>query len=157
LFDGQTIKALETEQEAAPHLRAIQKALAKDITIRVHGEAEYEKAIKSSEFLFGNTGIEFLSELNDDEIIGLFEGVPNHKIDILELQDGMFMIEMLAVKTSIFASKGEAKKMLEGGGVAINKSKVMADEPVYPNHELINNRFMVVQKGKKNYFLIIAE
>jgi len=157
LFDQQTIEALEAEHDTAPHLRGLQKALAKDITIRTHGESEYDKAIKSSEFLFGNIGIEFLNELNDNEVVALFDGVPNFKIDILELQSGMFTIDMLSVHTSVFSSKSEAKKMIQGGGVSINRVKLAVDEPVYPNHELINNKFMVVQKGKKNYFLIVAE
>jgi len=157
LFDEQTIKALETEQEAAPHLRAIQKALAKDITIRVHGEVEYEKAIKSSEFLFGNTGIEFLSELNNEEVVGLFEGVPNFNVALSDLQHGINAVELLAANTAVFPSKGEAKKMIQGGGVAVNKVKIPTAETVYNADALINGKFLVVQKGKKNYFLIIAE
>ncbi|RYE07044.1 MAG: tyrosine--tRNA ligase, partial [Sphingobacteriales bacterium] len=86
LFDKEIIEALEVEHDAAPHQRALQKALAKDITIRVHGEAQYDKAIKSSEFLFGTIGIEFLNELNDSEVLGLFEGVPNYTISREELQ-----------------------------------------------------------------------
>jgi tyrosyl-tRNA synthetase len=157
LFDEEIIKALEAEQEAAPHLRAIQKALAKDITIRVHGEAEYEKAIKSSEFLFGNTGIEFLSELNDDEVIGLFEGVPNFKVSLSDFKQGINVVDLLAANTSVFPSKGEAKKMIQGGGTALNKIKVSSAEAIYNADSLISGKFMVVQKGKKNYFLIIAE
>ncbi|SDS30161.1 tyrosyl-tRNA synthetase [Mucilaginibacter mallensis] len=157
LFDQDTIIALETEQDAAPHLRTLQKALAKDITIRVHGEAEYEKAIKSSEFLFGNTGIEFLNELNDAEVIGLFEGVPNFTIAKSELIEGINATELLAGKTAVFASKGEAKKMIQGGGVAINKQKIGTADDVYQADALINGKFLVAQKGKKNYFLIIAE
>jgi tyrosyl-tRNA synthetase len=105
---------MEAEHDAAPHLRVLQKALAKDITIRVHGEAEYEKAIKSSEFLFGNTGIEFLNELNDAEVIGLFEGVPNFTIALSDLQAGINATDLLAANTAVFASKGEAKKMIQG-------------------------------------------
>jgi tyrosyl-tRNA synthetase len=157
LFDQQTIEVLEVEQDAAPHLRILQKALAKDITIRVHGEAEYEKAIKSSEFLFGNTGIEFLSELNDEEVIALFEGVPNYKVDTNELKAGINVTDLLAVQTGVFASKGEAKKMIQGGGAAINKAKIASPEDIYQADNLINGKFLVVQKGKKNYFLIIAE
>nr|WP_294793351.1 tyrosine--tRNA ligase [uncultured Mucilaginibacter sp.] len=157
LFDEQTIKAIEAEQEAAPHLRAIQKALAKDITIRVHGEAEYEKAIKSSEFLFGNTGIEFLSELSDDEVIGLFEGVPNFTIALNDVLQGINAVDLLAAQTAVFPSKGEAKKMIQGGGAAVNKVKIASPEFTYNVDALINNKFLVVQKGKKNYFLIIAE
>ncbi|MGZ3756740.1 MAG: tyrosine--tRNA ligase [Mucilaginibacter sp.] len=157
LFDQQTIEALEVEQDAAPHLRVLQKALAKDITIRVHGEAEYEKAIKSSEFLFGNTGIEFLSELNYEEVIALFEGVPNYKVDANELKAGINVTDLLAVQTAVFASKGEARKMIQGGGAAINKAKIASPEDIYQADNLINGKFLVVQKGKKNYFLIIAE
>jgi tyrosyl-tRNA synthetase len=157
LFERDVIEALEVEQDAAPHTRVLQKALAKDITIRVHGEAEYEKAIKSTEFLFGNTGIEFLNELNDDEVIALFSGVPNYTIDAKELETGINAADLLAGKTAIFASKGEAKKMIQGGGVAINKVKINTAEDIYKSDKLINNKYLVAQKGKKNYFLIIAE
>ncbi|MCO5945305.1 tyrosine--tRNA ligase [Mucilaginibacter flavidus] len=157
LFDEETIKALETEQDAAPHLRVLQKALAKDITIRVHGEAAYEKAIKSSEFLFGNVGIEFLGELNDDEVLGLFEGVPNFTINKTDLEQGINIVDLLAAHTSVFPSKGEAKKMIQGGGTAINKLKINSADDTYNNDNLISGKYLVAQKGKKNYFLIIAE
>ena len=157
LFDQQTIVSLEAEQDAAPHLRALQKALAKDITIRVHGGAEYEKAIKSSEFLFGNTGIEFLDELNEAEVLALFDGVPNFKISLRELQAGINVVDLLATHTSIFPSKGEAKKMVQGGGVAINKLKINTVDDSYTQEALISGKYLVAQKGKKNYFLIVAE
>ncbi|SDP58635.1 tyrosyl-tRNA synthetase [Mucilaginibacter sp. OK268] len=157
LFERDVIEALEAEHDAAPHTRILQKALAKDITIRVHGEVEYEKAIKSSEFLFGNVGIEFLNELNDTEVLGLFAGVPNFSIALSELQQGINVSDLLAVKTAIFPSKGEAKKMIQGGGSAINKVKIATADDIYTADALINNKFLVVQKGKKNYFLIIAE
>jgi len=157
LFDQQTIEGLEAEQEAAPHLRVLQKALAKDITIRVHGEAEYEKAVKSSEFLFGNVSIEFLTELNDAEVLALFDGVPNFTIKLSDLQQGINVVDLLAVHTSAFPSKGEAKKMIQGGGAAINKLKILSPDDFYQRDDLINDKFILVQKGKKNYFLIIAE
>ncbi|HEY2581581.1 MAG TPA: tyrosine--tRNA ligase [Mucilaginibacter sp.] len=157
LFDQKTIESLETEQIAAPHLRTLQKALAKDITIRVHGEREYEKAIKSSEFLFGNTGIEFLGELNDEEVIGLFDGLPKYTVSLSELQSGINVVDLLAAHTAVFPSKGEAKKMIQGGGTAINKVKIGSFDDVYNKDVLVNNKYLVVQKGKKNYFLIIAE
>lgn len=149
------IAALETEHDAAPHLRILQKNLAKDITIRVHGEAEYEKAIKSSEFLFGNIGIEFLNELDNAEIEALFAGVPNFNINQTELEQGVAVVDLLAEKSKVFPSKGEAKKMLVGGGVSINKIKVLPDA-VFTIQNLINQKYLVVQKGKKNYFLLIA-
>jgi tyrosyl-tRNA synthetase len=157
LFDKKTIEALETEHATAPHLRALQKALAMDITIRTHGEAEYQKAIKSSEFLFGNTGIEFLDELNEEEVLALFEGVPNFKVLADELKAGINVVDLLGAKTAIFASKGEAKKMIQGGGAAINKNKIASPDDTYDGGHLIGGKFLVVQKGKKNYFLIIAE
>src|ERR1700754_2453105 len=157
LFERDVIEALEAEHDAAPHLRVLQKALAKDITIRVHNEQEYEKAIKSSEFLFGNIGIEFLNELNDAEILALFDGVPNYNVTLTELQQGLNVTDLLAVKTAVFPSKGEAKKMIQGGGSAINKVKIATADDVYTAEHLINNKFLVVQKGKKNYFLIVAE
>ncbi len=157
LFDRETIESLEADQDAAPHLRTLQKALAKDITIRVHGEAEYEKAIKSSEFLFGNTGIEFLNELNDAEVLALFEGVPNFNISLNDLANGIAAVDLLAASTSVFPSKGEAKKMIAGGGVAVNKVKINTADDVYNKDVLINGKYLVAQKGKKNYFLIIAE
>jgi len=138
-------------------LRVLQKALAKDITIRVHGEAEYEKAVKSSEFLFGNVSIEFLTELNDAEVLALFDGVPNFTIKLSDLQQGINVVDLLAVHTSAFPSKGEAKKMIQGGGAAINKLKILSPDDFYQRDDLINDKFILVQKGKKNYFLIIAE
>lgn len=157
LFDKETIEAIEAEHDAAPHLRTLQKALAKDITLRVHGEAGFLKAIKSTEFLFGNTGIEFLSELNDDEVLAIFSGVPNFTISTAELEAGVPVTDLLAAKTTIFPSKGEAKKMIQGGGVAINKEKVGTPDDIYSTANLINNKYLVVQKGKRNYFLIVAE
>jgi len=157
LLDRETIEAMEAEHDVAPHQRSLQKTLAKDITIRVHGEAAYEKAIQSSDFLFGNTGIEFLSELNNEEVLGIFEGVPNYTVQLADMQPGINVLDLLAAQTAVFASKGEAKKMIQGGGAAINKTKIASPESAYTADDLINNKFLVVQKGKKNYFLIIAE
>ncbi|MGZ3822306.1 MAG: tyrosine--tRNA ligase, partial [Mucilaginibacter sp.] len=157
LFNKKTIEALEAEHATAPHLRALQKALAMDITIRTHGDDEYQKAIKSSEFLFGNTAIEFLHQLNENEILSLFEGVPNFRISLNELNDGINIIELLAVKTSVFSSKNEAKRMIDGGGVLVQRMKIESGNVEMNRLALVNDKFLVVQKGKKNYFLIIAE
>jgi tyrosyl-tRNA synthetase len=157
LFDRETIEAIEAEQDAAPHLRTIQKAFAKDITIRVHGEAEFLRAIKSTEFFFGSIGIEFLSELNNEEIITLFSGVPNFTIEKAELDAGLTATELLAGKTSVFPSKSEAKKIMQGGGASINREKINTPDDIITSDKLINNKYLVAQKGKKNYFLIVAE
>ncbi|MCO5936347.1 tyrosine--tRNA ligase [Mucilaginibacter sp. RB4R14] len=157
LFERDIIEAMQTEHDAAPHTRVLQKALAKDITLRVHDEAGFEKAIKSTEFLFGNTGIEFLSELNDEELLAIFSGVLNFTIAKSELEAGINVSDLLAVKTTVFPSKGEAKKMIQGGGVSINKEKVNTADDIYGIDKLINNKYLVAQKGKKNYFLINVE
>ena len=157
LFDQAFIESLEAEHDLAPHQRGLQKALAKDITVRVHGEQAYDKAIKSSEFLFGNVGIEFLNELSDEEIKGLFEGVPHYTVSASELAEGINAVELLAAKTAVFPSKGEAKKMIQAGGTAMNKTKIASTEQTFSATDLINGKFLIAQKGKKNYFLIIAE
>jgi tyrosyl-tRNA synthetase len=157
LFEKASIESLEAGHDAAPHLRTLQKALAEDITIRVHGEAEHKKAVKSSEFLFGGTGIDFLNELNDNEVLGLFDGVPNYHVKLVELVKGIIVADLLAVNTSVFPSKGEAKKMIQAGGVSINRERIASLDAVYDAKNLINGKFLVAQKGKKNYFLIVAE
>jgi tyrosyl-tRNA synthetase len=156
LFDRALIESLEAEHDAAPHLRALQRALARDITSRVHGEAEYEKAVKSSEFLFGNTGVEFLNELNDGEVLSLFDGIPNYAISREELNSGINVADLLAVQTSVFSSKGEARKMIHAGGASINKQKIASADAIYTAQHLINEKYLLAQKGRRNYFLIIA-
>ena len=157
LFDKETIDRLEKEHNAAPHLRILQKALGKDITARVHGESEFDKALKSSEFLFGNTGIEFLNELDDTEVRVVFDGVPNFNVSLNELAGGINITDLLAVKTAVFSSKGEAKKMIAGGGVTINRLKINTAEDIYNDSNLLNDKYLIVQKGKRNYFLIVVE
>ena len=154
LLNQEAIVALEQEQIAAPHLRAIQKALANDITIRVHGEEALQTAIKTSEFLFGNGSLAFLQGQSTAQVLSVFEGLPHFTLSKQMLSAGIPIIELLASHTSIFPSKAEAKKMLQGGGVAINKEKIESEEMLVGNEHLINNEFIVIQKGKKNYFLI---
>ena len=154
LLNQEAILALEQEQIAAPHLRAIQKALANDITIRVHGEEALQTAIKTSEFLFGNGSLAFLQGQSAAQVLSVFEGLPHFTLPKQMLTAGIPIIELLASHTSIFPSKAEAKKMLQGGGVAINKEKIESEEMLVGSEHLINNEFIVIQKGKKNYFLI---
>ena len=154
LLNQEAIVALEQEQIAAPHLRALQKALANDITIRVHGEEALQTAIKTSEFLFGNGSLAFLQGQSAAQVLSVFEGLPHFTLSKQMLSAGIPIIELLASHTSIFPSKAEAKKMLQGGGVAINKEKIESEEMLVTNEHLINNEFIVIQKGKKNYFLI---
>ncbi|QBQ40137.1 tyrosine--tRNA ligase [Sphingobacterium psychroaquaticum] len=151
------IESIIAEHDAAPHLRLVQKALAKDITIRTHSEADYETAVKTSEFLFGNGSLEFLENLEHDAVLDVFDGVPQFTIAKESLANGINILDLLAVDTQVFPSKGEAKKMLQGGGVSLNKAKLTDLEQIIDTKDLISNRYLVAQRGKKNYFLIIAD
>jgi tyrosyl-tRNA synthetase len=156
LFNREETEAMECEQDAAPHLRILQKALAKDLTIRVHGEEEYQKAVEASEILFGKGTQESLQKLDENTLLAVFDGVPQCRISRNELEQSINIVELLAGKTDIFPSKGEARRMLKDGGVQVNKSKVTEDFEL-SNNLLLNNRYILVQKGKKNYYLLIAE
>ena len=153
----QEIEALEAEHDTAPHLRILQKALAEDITIKTHSLEALETAIKTSEFLFGNGSLAFLSGLSADQVLDIFEGIPQYRISATELKTGIDAASLLAEKSTIFPSKGEAKKTIQGGGVAVNKEKVADMAQIFNSDHLINDKFIVVQKGKKNYFLLVAE
>ena len=151
------IEALEKEHDLAPHLRTLQKALAEEITIRTHSQEALQTALKTSDFLFGNGTLEFLNSLSKEDVLEVFEGLPQFTISKGELSAGINLTDLLAEKTSVFPSKGEARKMISGGGVSINKEKI-ADPALILNAEnLINGEFLVAQKGKKNYFLISVE
>ncbi|MCW3083367.1 MAG: tyrosyl-tRNA synthetase [Bacteroidetes bacterium] len=153
LFNKEEIEALETEHEQAKHLRVLQKALAKDITIRVHSEADYNSAVEASQILF-NGSIEDLAKLSEELFLDIFDGVPQFEISKSELSGGIAVAELLAEKTQVFPSKGEARKMIQGGGVAVNKSKVENAELSINKAHLINDKYILIQKGKKNYFVI---
>lgn len=152
-FDREEIEALEVEQEAAPHLRVLQKALAKDLTVRVHSVKDYEAAVNASEILFGKGTAESLAALSEKMFLSVFEGVPQFEVPAPVLQDGCGIVDFLAEHTRIFASKGEARRMLKDNGVSLNKNKVGDDFKVTADC-LLNGRYVLVQKGKKNYFIV---
>jgi tyrosyl-tRNA synthetase len=156
LLPKEAIETLETEHMQNPHLRIIQKALAKDITVRVHGEMEYEHAVAASEILFGQATAQAFSTLDEATFLDIFEGVPQYVIQKSELETGIHMVDLLAEKTQVFASKGEARKMLQGGGVSINKAKCDDANATISATSLINDTYLIAQKGKKNYYLIKA-
>lgn len=141
-----------------PHERLLQKALAKDVTCRVHSVEEYENAVKASEILFGNGTSEQLMTLDETTLLSVFEGVPYVKISNQILTDSASITDLVSVETQsiIFPSKGEARKMIQGGGVSVNKSKV-SDPNQKPNFDLLKGKYLVVQKGKKNYFIVEVE
>jgi tyrosyl-tRNA synthetase len=157
LKNKEEIEALEKEHDAAPHLRILQKALAEDITVKTHSVEALETAIKTSEFLFGNGSLEFLKSLSESQVLEMFEGIPQFNISKSELSAGIDAATLLAEKAAVFPSKGEAKKTIQGGGVSVNKEKVAEMAQIFNADHLINDKFIVVQKGKKNYFLLIAE
>ncbi len=155
LFSRQEIEALEVEHAQAPHLRALQKALAMDLTLRVHGQAEYDQAVEASGILFGKGTTETLRQLDEKTLLGVFDGVPQSEISLTELEAGIGMVDFLSEKTGIFPSKGEARRMLKDGGVQVNKEKAIEESTITSAH-LLNKRYILVQKGKKNYFLVTA-
>lgn len=157
LLPKEEIEKLEAEHTQVPHLRILQKALAKDVTVRVHSEAGYEAAVEASEILFGKGTTESLKKLSQEDFLSVFEGVPQFGISKDKLQSGINIVELLAAETAVFPSKGETRKMIQSGGVSLNKEKVESAEQHITAEQLINDRFLLVQKGKKNYFLIQAE
>ncbi len=157
LRSKEEITAIEEEHAKAPHLRFLQKELSADITARVHSKADLDAAIEASEILFGKGTADALKALSEDDLLAVFEGVPQMRIARTELENGIPVIDLLADKTGIFPSRGETRKMLQGGGVSINKQKVEDIERVAGKDDLLNNRYLLIQKGKKNYYLIIAD
>jgi tyrosyl-tRNA synthetase len=150
------IETLEKEHDAAPHLRILQKALAQEITERTHSENDLQIALKTSDFLFGNGTLDFLQSLTDTDVMDIFDGVLQFNISKNELSHGINIADLLADRSKVFPSKGEARKMISGGGVSLNKQKITDAAKIISAQHLINGKYLVIQKGKKNYFLIIA-
>ena len=157
LLSKEEIEKLEAEHATAPHLRILQKALAKEVTIIVHSEEAWQGAVDASEILFGNAATDTLQKLDEETLLSVFEGVPQVKLSKEELTAGINAIEFLSDKTQIFPSRGEARKMIQAGGISINKEKIADINAVVNAEGLLNNKYLLVQKGKKNYYLIIAE
>ncbi|MFN5183875.1 MAG: tyrosine--tRNA ligase [Bacteroidota bacterium] len=149
------ILALENEHARAPHLRILQKELGKEMTIRVHSENDYNLALEATEILFGKGTKEALSRLSDEMILNVFEGVPRFNIPSEELSSGIPIITLLAEKTNILPSKSEAKKMVLAGAVSINKEKIVSADFLINEIQLLNGKYLLAQKGKKDYFLIV--
>jgi len=155
LYGKEEIEQMIMEHQQAPQLRILQKALARDITVRVHSENDYNTAIEASSILFGAGTTETLKNLPEKTFLSVFEGVPQSEVALADLESGVDIVDFLVGKTAIFPSKGEARRMLKDNGVSINKTKV--DESVIIGAEhLLNQKYILVQKGKKNYFLVKA-
>ena len=147
------ISELEEQHNKAPHLRVLQKALAKEITIRVHSEEDYNTAFEASTILFGKGTTETLKSLSEEVLLSVFEGVPKCEVSLTEVTEGINIVDFLTDKTNIFNSKGEARRMLKDGGVSINKEKVK-DTFIITEKDLLNTKYILVQRGKKNYYLV---
>jgi len=153
LFTKEEAESIITRHQQAPHLRVLQKALAKDITIRVHSEEDYFAALEASEILFGKGTTETLKRLNEKTLLDVFEGIPQSEIAKSEIAKRINIVDFLSEHTKIFSSKGEARRMLKEGGVQINKQKA-GEELLVDEFLLLKEKYILVQKGKKNYFLV---
>lgn len=149
----QEIEQLIREHREAPHARLLQKKLAEEVTCFIHGKEEYEFAVKASEILFGNATTEALQSLNEKQLLQIMEGVPQVEISFNKLKEGMNVVNFLA-ETKIFPSKGEARKTVQNGGVSFNKKKVSGIDFEVNTGVLIHDHYLLVQKGKKNYWLV---
>lgn len=151
------IEALATAQKEAAHLRPLQKKLAEELTVMVHSKEDYDQAVKASAILFGNSTADDLKTLDEETLLQVFEGVPQYEISKNNLADGIQAIELLTQTAAVFPSKGEMKKLVQSGGVMINKNKLESAEESIDLSYLIGGKYILAQKGKKNYFLLIAK
>lgn len=151
------ILALEAEQAEAPHLRPLQKRLAKEITVMVHSIEDYDAAVEASNILFGNSTSEALKKLDEDTLLAVFEGVPQFEVSKDALATGIKAVDLLVDNAAVFPSKGEMRKLVQGGGVSLNKEKLDTFDQVITTDNLLNGKYLLVQRGKKNYYLIIAQ
>lgn len=155
LLDRATIEDLTAQHEAAPHLRVLQKTLAEQLTVFVHSREDYEFAVKASEILFNNDTAEILQQLNETQLLQVMDGVPTVNISKAQIEAGYDFVSFLA-ESAIFTSKGEARKMLQGGGLAVNKVKVGVEKTILTNEDLLQGKYILIQKGKKNYYLVVV-
>jgi tyrosyl-tRNA synthetase len=157
LLDFETIEKLKAEHAEAPHLRLLQKTLAEEVTVRVHSQADFEQAVQASEILFGRATTEALQALPEKLLLQIFEGVPMHKVSKQLFAEGVELVTLLAESTDVFPSRGEARKMIQAGGFSLNKEKITDEKTLITSNHLLNQKYLLLQKGKKQYFLIVAE
>jgi tyrosyl-tRNA synthetase len=151
------IFALVEEHKKAPHLRILQKRLAREVTVMAHSEKEYQLAVDASQILFGQGTKETLQSLDNETFLSIFKGVPQFAIKKELLFNGIPILDLLVEHTKIFNSKGEARRLMTDNGLSLNQEKEQEPEKSVNTSDLINNRFILFRKGKKNYFLVIAE
>nr|WP_320050141.1 tyrosine--tRNA ligase [uncultured Desulfuromonas sp.] len=156
LLTKDEVASLVKEQEAAPHERPLQKRLAREVTCMVHSEEDYDKAVEASEILFGKATTESLAKLDKETFLSVFEGVPTFEVSRATIDAGVAVVELLAAETAAFPSKGELRRTIKGNGLSLNKAKVADPEYLVTANDLINESYILVQKGKKSYYIIEA-
>ncbi|MEA4984400.1 MAG: tyrosine--tRNA ligase [Paludibacter sp.] len=156
-INKEEIEALVAEHALAPHQRILQKKLAQEVTVMVHSREDYDAAVEASGILFGNATSEALKKLDEDTLLSVFEGVPQFKVSRSLFADGVKAIDLLTDHAAVFPSKGEMRKLVQSGGVSLNKEKLENQDVLITESVLLNGKYMLAQKGKKNYFLLIAE
>ncbi|MDR2292392.1 MAG: tyrosine--tRNA ligase [Prevotellaceae bacterium] len=154
LINKDEINKLVEEQDAMPHLRVLQKRLAKEVTCMVHSENDYNAAVEASQILFGKSTFESLAKIDEQTFLTIFEGVPQYKISYSIINEKINIIELLTTVTNIFTSKSELRKLVAGGGLNINKQKIDNTEKIITENDLLNKKYILVQKGKKDYYII---
>ncbi|MDO4335539.1 MAG: tyrosine--tRNA ligase [Bacteroidales bacterium] len=150
------IEALAAEHAKDPGLRPLQKKLAEEVTVMVHGREAYDAAVAASKILFSNTAVEELHHIDEQTLLDLFEGVPRFEVPMADIEAGIPALDFLAEKTSVFPSKGEARKMIQGNGVSINKVKLTDPAALIGKEHLLGGKYILAQRGKKNYYLVVA-
>jgi len=154
LHEKAEVEDLVAEHSNAPHMRLLQKKLAETVTLMVHSKEGLEAAIEASDILFGKGTTETLRKLDEATFLNVFDGVPLSTLDRNSIVPGINIVDLLGEKTEIFPSKGEARRMIKGGGVSLNKGKIDDESYSVGLSDLINNKYILIQKGKKNYYLI---
>lgn len=157
VLDKEEIDALIAEHDQDPGQRVLQKRLAKEVTIMVHSEEDYNMAVEASNILFGKATKESLTKLDEKTLLDVFAGVPQFEISRSVIENGIKAVDLMAEATQCFASKGEMRKLTQGGGVSLNKEKLSAFDLEVTTADLLDNKYLLVQRGKKNYFLIICK
>ncbi len=154
MLPKQEVEALIAEHSQAPHLRLLQKRLAEEVTVMVHSRADYDSAVEASDILFGKSTSETLRKLDEDTFLAVFEGVPMFEIGRAEFAAPINVVELLAEKTKVFASKGEMRRLIQGGGISVNKEKLDSAEATISLTDFIGEKYLLVQKGKKSYSIV---
>jgi tyrosyl-tRNA synthetase len=154
ILDQKEIENIVTEHNKAPHERVLQKRLAEEVTVMVHSREDYEGAVEASQILFGKGTTESLKKMNESTFLSVFEGVPVFDIKMDIIRNGVTISSLCAEHTQVFTSKGELRRLVQGGGLSLNKAKIENAEIIIGSESLLNNKYLLVQKGKKNYYLI---